>query len=714
MSDSTPSQSWYRVAALKPRLKPHAEIHRQRFRGELWYVLEDHASGRYHRFTPAANQFIGMMDGKRSVQEIWTLAESRMGAEVPDQDEVVRLLAQLHASDLLITDVTPDFAELSQRHDSQRRASLVQTFRSPLAIRFPLMDPDRFLTASMALMRPLFTWSGFVLWLAVVTMGVGLAAVHWADLTEDITDRVLAVDNLILLFFVFPVVKALHELGHGYATKMWGGEVHEMGIMLLVLMPVPYVDASSASAFTSSRRRMVVGAAGIMVETFLAALAMLVWVNIEPGLTRAVAYNVMLIAGISTLLFNGNPLLRFDGYYILADFLQTPNLASRSSGYLGHLIQRYLFGVKTEPTMAAPDERPWFATYAVAAFLYRLFVMTAIVMFVATKFFIVGVIIAIWAVVLMFVMPLMKNVTFLASSPRLRGHRTRALAVTGALLGSLAALLFLAPVPHGTMAQGVIWAPEKGKVYAATEGFAARLLATPNARVEAGAPLIEMVDNIQLARVRVIEAQLKELRVTLAAEKVRDRVQAAITAERIKHTEERLASARENAGNLIVRSPTSGVFLLPAADDLVGRYFRKGELIGYVVDFDSPRVRVVVTQDDIELVRSRTLRVDVRLAEHIATVIPAVVTREVPAALDRLPSIALGSLGGGEIAIDPGGGGPDMALNKVFQFDLELDPGASAMQIGGRVYVRFDHGEEALAWQAYRALRQLFLSKFDV
>ena len=714
MSDTTQSQSWYRVAALKPRLKSHADITRQRFRGELWYVLEDHASGRYHRFTPAANQIIGMMDGKRTMQEIWTTAESRMGEDVPTQDEVVRLLAQLHSSDLLLTDVPPDFAELTQRHDTQARAHLLQTFRSPLAIRFPLMDPDRFLAATMAVVRPWFSWFGFVLWLAVVIAGVVLAALHWTDLTKDITDRVLSVDNLIVLFLVFPVVKALHELGHGYATKNWGGEVHEMGIMLLVLMPVPYVDASAATAFVETRRRVVVGAAGIMVEIFLAALAMMVWANIEPGMTRAIAYNVMLIAGVSTILFNGNPLLRFDGYYIFADLLQTPNLASRSSAYLGHLIQRYLFGVKGEPIMAAPDERPWFATYAVAAFIYRLFVMTAIVMFVATKFFIVGVIIAIWAIVLMFVMPLMKNVKFLASSPRLRGHRSRALAVTGAMLGSIAALIFLAPLQHSTMAEGVVWVPEKAKVYAGTDGFLSRLLVAPLSMVEEGTPLAEMVDAIHLARVEVIKAQLKELQVSYIAAKVNDRVQAAITAERIKHTEERLAHARESVDNLIIRSPTSGVLLLRAAADLDGRFIRQGELFGYVVDFDNLRVRVVVTQDDIDLVRAKTIRVDVRLAENINVVIPAVVAREVPAALDKLPSVALGTQGGGLIAIDPSSGSGDIALRKVFQFELELAPGATALQVGGRVFVRFDHGKEPLAWQAYRALRQLFLSKFDV
>ena len=188
-------------------------------------------------------------------------------------------------------------------------------------------------------------WIPAVIWLLVVIAGIILAAVHWQDLTENLADRALTPQNLILLWFIYPVVKALHELGHAYTAKLEGGEVHEIGIMFLVFVPVPYVDVSSAWGFRDKRKRMLVGAAGIAVELFLGSLALFVWLTVEVGMVHVVAYNVMLISGVSTLLFNGNPLLRFDGYYVLADALEIPNLGGRSNKYLGYLIQRYLFRV---------------------------------------------------------------------------------------------------------------------------------------------------------------------------------------------------------------------------------------------------------------------------------------------------------------------------------------------------------------------------------
>ena len=110
-----------------------------------------------------------------------------------------------------------------------------------------------------------------------------------------------------------PLIKAMHELGHATATHAGGGEVHDMGVMMLVLFPVPYVDASGASALGSKWRRALVGAGGMIAEVFVAALAMFAWTLLEPGLARAAMFNVMLVAGVSTVLVNGNPLLRFDG-----------------------------------------------------------------------------------------------------------------------------------------------------------------------------------------------------------------------------------------------------------------------------------------------------------------------------------------------------------------------------------------------------------------
>ncbi|MFM8330774.1 MAG: hypothetical protein ACKN9T_03710, partial [Candidatus Methylumidiphilus sp.] len=375
MSASMFSPSWYRVAALQPRLRSHATIHRHHYRGELWYVLQDALSGRHHRFTPAAHHVIALMDGQRTAQAIWTLAAEHLGDDAPTQDEMIRLLGQLHASDLLVCDVSPDSLELFQRFQRQERQKWVQRLWSPLSLRFPLFDPAPFLARWAFLARPLFGWFGALLWLAVVGPAAVLAAAHWAELTHNLSDQVLAPSNLLILFLVYPALKALHELGHAFATWVWGGEVHEMGVMLIVLMPVPYVDASAASAFRDKRRRMVVGAAGMIVELFAAALALFVWLNVEPGLARAVAYNVMLIGSVSTLFFNGNPLLRFDGYYIFADAVEIPNLASRANQYLGYCIQRHVFGLSEAKTDAGGGgERAWLALFGLASFGYRLFV----------------------------------------------------------------------------------------------------------------------------------------------------------------------------------------------------------------------------------------------------------------------------------------------------------------------------------------------------
>jgi putative peptide zinc metalloprotease protein len=207
---------------------------------------------------------------------------------------------------------------------------------------------------------------------------------RWPELSNSFSDRVLAVDNLFVLYLVFPLIKALHELGHASATKAGGGEVHDLGIVLLVLLPVPYVEASAATVFKSKYRRALVGAAGMGVELFVAAIAFYIWLLVEPGLVRAILFNVMLIASVSTLLFNGNPLLRYDAYYILADLIEIPNLAVRSTRYWGYLIERYILGVHdAEAPDASWAEKVWFLFYGFASTLYRIFVTIVIALFIA-------------------------------------------------------------------------------------------------------------------------------------------------------------------------------------------------------------------------------------------------------------------------------------------------------------------------------------------
>ncbi|MCP3987044.1 MAG: PqqD family peptide modification chaperone [bacterium] len=715
MSTSFFSPSWYRVADLKPRLRSHAQIHRQRFRGQVWYILQDHQTGHFHRVSPAAHLMINLLNGQRSVDEVWQIVGKQLGDDQPTQDETIQLLTQLHQADLLRGELPPDLDELARRSDKQKRRKLLTRMRNPLALRFPLIDPERFLRATAPLVAPVFSVTGFIAWLALVGWGLALAVTHWSGLTGNIADRVLAGENILLMLLVYPLIKAVHEFGHAYAAKRWGGEVHEMGIMFLVLMPVPYVDASTSAAFRSRWQRAVVGAAGIMTEMAIAALAMLLWVNLEEGVARSMAFNAMLIAGVSTLFFNGNPLLRFDGYWVLCDLVEIPNLGSRANRYIFYLIQRYLLGISDAQSPAsAPGEPGWFVGYGLAAFAYRLFIMYGISLFLATNFLALGVLLALWAIAVMFLLPLGKGVKFLATSPKLHNRRKRAFATVFGASALLITPFALIPVPYATIAEGVVWLPERASVRAATEGTIKTLLATPNTEVDAGAPLIALEDPILAAQITILETEHRELKLRLDQLKLVDRVQADMIKEQIRHIDASLALARQRMESLTVRTPEAGRFVISMPEDLPGRFVQRGTLLGYVIGDHDPVVRVVVDQDDVDLIRSRTRSVQVRFVEALASVAAATIEREVPAASQELPGSALSTAGGGTQQLDPTAPENLRVLESIFEFDLRVSSALPDNAIGGRAYARFDHGSEPLVWQTLRALRQLFLSLFNV
>lgn len=708
------SQSWYRVVNLRPRLRSHAQIHRHLYRGQEWYVLQDHSSGRFNRFTPEAYFFVGLMDGRRTMGEIWEAAGRTLGDAMPTQDEVIALLSQLHQADVLQGDIPPDMAEIRERQQRVRHSQWWGRLKSPMAMRFPLLDPDRLLTATLPLLRPLFAWPGLILWLLVVGWALLQVGALWHDLTSNLADRVLSLENLTLLWLVYPVVKVVHEFAHAYAVKLWGGEVHEMGVMLLVLMPIPYVDASSASAFRLKRQRMLVGAAGVLAEIFMAALAMLVWVNAEPGAVRAVSYNVMLVAGVSTVLFNGNPLLRFDAYYVLSDYLEIPNLGPRGNRYLGYLMQRYLLGIREASfPQASAGERRWLLFYALASFVYRLYIAVRTVLFIAGKFFFVGVLLAVWAVSTMLVTPAIRSWQAFFQDGRMQKKRGRIFWTVAAGVALATLLVGVVPVPLFTVAEGVVWVPEQARVHAGADGFVTAVLAEPEQTVRPGDQLIESVNPELTVRVQVLEAELAEYQARHRVSVLKDRTEAEIMQEEIRRVEKELARVREHLAALTVRSPTAGRFLLPEARNLPGRFVARGAPLGYVVGADQCLVRVVVPLADIDRVRSGTRRLEARLAHDIEQVLPARVVREVPAASTELPSPALSLDGGGRIALDPRHPEAPQAFAKLFQFELVL-PGLTADRIGERVVVRFVHPPEPLVWRWSRQVRRLLLRRFEV
>ncbi|MEW5768744.1 MAG: PqqD family peptide modification chaperone [Pseudomonadota bacterium] len=715
MSEALFSTNWYRVADLVPRLRGHVRIHRHAYRGEVWYVVEDRVAGKYHRFNPASYKVISLMDGKRDMRQVWQRLTDELQEDTPDQEEVIRLLGQLHAADLIQCDVTPDVAELLERRGKQERKKLISRYLNPMSLRFPLVDPDRFL-AWLDRWPHLYRggW-GMLIWLAVVAPTLFLIPPHWPDLTENFSEQLLAMDNLLLMAVVFPLLKALHELGHGLAAKSRGGEVHEMGIMLLVLFPIPYVEASSASAFVKKTDRMLVGAAGMLTELFAAAVAFYLWLLLEPGLARSLAYNTIVLAGVSTILFNANPLLRYDGYYILADWLEIPNLGSRANDYWKYLAERHLLAVpNTEPPQATPGERRWFIGYAPLAFGYRMFVLFGIAVFVAQQYFIVGVLLALWGMVASLGLPLFKMFRALLTEPRFAPRGARIRLVLGGTLLSLYVLLFVVPVPYHTHAEGVVRLPEQAMLRAETAGFVTQAMAMPGERLQPGSAVLQGRNPELASDLAEQLAKLEEVRARYDAAWGVQPAEAARLEEELRSQSATVARLHERMAKLTLRAKGNGTLLLEHPDDLPGRFLQKGEVVGYLVGSYVPLVRVVVGQEDVDQVRLASRDVVVRFPQHIAATWPARLLREVPAAGHELPSAALGQKGGGEIVLDPGDEAGTKILQSVFEFELALPGAAPAHFLGSRVYVRFEHPPTPLGVRAWRALRRLFLSQFHV
>jgi putative peptide zinc metalloprotease protein len=693
---------------------PYAVVQRVVFRGKPWYVVQDQTGGRVYRLTAAAYALIAAMDGQQTVQTLWDRANASEVRDACTQPEVVDLLVQLHSADLLQTDVLPDSAAAMDRHRRKRVQTVKQWLLNPMSLKLPLLNPDRFLTVFEPYLRWCFGPIGALLWLILLTPALILAGQHWSELTENLSDRILSSSNLLVMLAVYPIVKLLHELGHGFAVKRWGGTVRELGLMFLVFAPVPYVEASSSAAFPSKHHRAAVAAAGMLVELFLAAIAMYVWVLAEPGVLRAVAFNTLVICGVSTLVANGNPLLRYDGYYILSDLIEIPNLAQRGQAWWRYLLDRYALGATDA---LAPDETPseqwWLTLYTPLAWCYRVFVTVSVIFLVAGKFFIVGVLLACWSAIGLIGNPIRKGWKHLTSSPVLHRIRSQAVRRTLIALVLVAALLLMVPLPLHTRAEGVVWLPDQAILHAGENGHFVRWLASPGAAVKAGQAIYLLEDKQLQAELAVNHAQVAQAQARYDAEHFTDPAKAALSGRQLAEAQEVLRHTETRAARLLGYAKTTGRLIVATPQDMPGSYFKKGDLLGYVLHDRELLVRVVVQQDDIDLVHQRFRGVNIRLVDSIGEIHASRIVREFPGGIDELPTAALGLNGGGTIPTSPNDPNNLKTLQRVFVVDLVL-PKKAVAAFGERVYIQFEHGSEPLAYQAYRRLRQVFLSHFNV
>lgn len=710
------SDQWSRVQHLRPQVRSQVRMERQREGGRAVYVLSDPLGGRAHRVSMAGAHFLRGMDGERTVDDIWEEVVERLGRDAPSQDDVIRLLSQLHQADLLSADLPPDLAELSERRARQARALFTQNMVGPMSLRLPLFDPDPLFARTLPLVRPLVSRFGLLLWLALVIYAAAGALAERERIVAAFSDMVWSASSIALVAGVYVVVKCLHELGHGWVSKRFGAPVHEIGIMFLVFMPVPYVDASEAGALPGRWRRAAVAGAGIIVETGLAAIAFLFWRDMEPGLARAALFNIMLIAGVSTVLVNGNPLLRFDGYFVFSDLIGIPNLAQRANRWWAEVTQRRVFGAETVRIHPANGfERTVFALYAPAAFVYRVFIALVIAGFVASQFFILGVLIAAWSLTMGVGRPVAKALWTLLTAPKLQAVRGRAVAITAGVVGLPLAALFVVPAPHTTVTMGVVWMPAEASVRAEVPGRIEAVTAVSGRAVRVGDPLLRLNDPLGAARLEALRWRVEETGRAHAAARVEDQARARLAKVEVEEAERALARERERqaARTLLARADGRFAPVMPTAD-LVGRWVSAGEGVGHVLPGTPEVVRVVVGQDAIDAISGGVRGVALLFPGLSGRWFDSRIVGPVPGGAFRLPSPALGLDAGGPIPTDPRDPDGLRALERVFRFDVALPPEAAEVRFGTRVHVRLSHPASPLGPRLLDRVTRAFLGGFDV
>jgi putative peptide zinc metalloprotease protein len=428
-----------------------------------------------------------------------------------------------------------------------------------------------------------------------------------------------------------------------------------------------------------------------------------------------VAFNVVFIAGVSTVIVNGNPLMRYDGYFIACDLLEVPNLGQRAAQYLSYLVDRYLFGARAaRPPLQAEGERLLLLIYGIVSPVYRLVVTFGLIGFVASEYLLVGAVMALMALWSALALPLWRGWKHLRQGASLAERRDTALRRSALWLVLLAIFLFALPLPFHSVHQAVVWVPDDAIVRAESAGRVGVAPLAAGTPVQAGQALLQLDNPVLSAEVALAAAALQQVMAQLRQAEVEARAKAEALRGEATARAAKLADAEGRVAGLQVRAPVAGRWVPKAPTELPGRYVRRGEVVGYVVSEASQVARTAVPQEDMDLIRSRLRGVEVRLAQAPRASVEARLSRQVPGGDFELVSAALGTSGGGEIAVDPNHAGGMHTLRRVFDLEVLLARPSPTAVFGDRAYVRFELAPAPLGWQWFLRLRQLFLARLNV
>ena len=717
MASTIFSDSWFRVSGLQVALLPSVEVKTQTFRSQRWHVLQDTYTQRYFRASEQACKFILSLHTDKTVEMIWENFVNTYPEDAPSQEEVIQILSQLHMSNLLYSLQQLDNAAIVDRYKKQKNKELLGKLASFLFIRVPLWNPDSLLNRIQPLIRLFTGWTAFAVWLAVLVLGVFTTIEHREALIDQ-SQGVLSVSNLPWLYVCLSILKFFHEAGHAFVCKKFGGEVRTFGVMFLMLTPLPYVDATSSWGFANRWHRIYVSFAGMAVEFYFAAAAALVWANTGPGLINSLAFNVMLIGSISSVLFNGNPLLKFDAYYMLSDFAEIPNFYQKAQQQWKYFGDRYILGsINARNQVTDANEWYWLTIYGLLSFIYLMIVTLGISLFLLDQWLPLGILVLTMTIFSKFLNPayrLFKHIT----GPKTQANRRRAIGSIVATVIFLIGVIGFIPFPYAMKASGILQANDSRFIYLQAPGKLDKLHVRHGEKIRKGqliATLInpDLLSEISSSKHAKEEAQIQYL---LALHKSLNDINS--VQKQLDTLESRLIELNDQLNRLDIVADQDGEWIAPELHEMLGSWLQRGFTLGEMIDRRSFRFLAVIQQEQAEYIFKNDFRqTELRLTGQVDVNVKLQQVKVIPYQNQRLPSVALGWLGGGEIPVSTNESSGEKARDSFFILHAEIPVNQLQRMtvlhgLSGTLRIKLPN--QPLAVQGYRSVKQLIQKRYSL
>lgn len=606
------------AGVIPSRLRVDIIVRRQTFKDEEYYVLKDPLALTYFRLQPEEAYIISQLDGKRTLLEVHRRFSARYPNSARSLEELATFINQLSVGGLLNQNAGR-FVENARRTVGQ---GLLQVWAAvigkALFFKIPLVDPSPWLGGLTRRFRFLWTkWFvagaiGLMLW------SLGFVIANGDAFTAGVPDFFSAT-NLGLLYLAIIIAKTLHEFGHAMTCRHFGGEVHEMGVCFMFFTPCGYVDASDAWMMRERRHKVYVTLAGVFTELIIACIAAHFFLFLPDGLARGIAFNLMLVASVNTIVFNANPLMRFDGYYLLCDLLEIPNLRNKAIAYVSFQLQRIFLGYRNrqqEDSFIHDSQESVFIVYAIAAYAYMIFIIYGVTQIFAAVLepyglHDFGLSLGIFVEVSFIAFPILKvihDVMKPGAHIEKTGSAARRLTLLVAGLTAAIAASFFIPTRYKVSQQAVAMAAVGEWVTPEVAGKVAKVHVRTGQWVEPGTILFTLSSSEVVAEVAIAEADVAGARLEMGALQLRpDWIAAegaARSAQGLEIAETSYRRATERAERLILKSTVAGYVITPEPERLVGSLATPQRPLLRIADTRELRLVIPLTEDQAQLVEA--------------------------------------------------------------------------------------------------------------